>query len=70
MHWWEVRIPTIADDGTTGVQTFTYTDTAMTPADAERRALIDVHSYQAIRHRRGAAVDTAALQVANHNTWP
>lgn len=61
MARWEITIPLIDADGQPkGVQWFHY------DADyqhARDQVLIDVHTADAIRHRRGAAVDLTRLKV-------
>ena len=66
MARWEISIPLVNDDGQRlGVQWFTY-DADYTVA--RDQALIDVHTDDAIRHRRGAAVDVTGLKV--RAWWP
>ncbi|MGP3951242.1 hypothetical protein [Streptomyces sp. 7N604] len=55
MAWYAVEIPITSSNGGSGRQVFVYEDTNRRCAEA--RALADVHSEEAIRHRRGAAVE-------------
>lgn len=63
MARWEVRTPTVAPDGTRGFQMFVYSLTLHNEANARSRALAEVTSNTAVRHRRGAAADTTALDI-------
>ncbi len=63
MARWEVRIPTVARDGTRGFQMFVYSFSHHNEALARSRALAEVTSDTAVRHRRGATIDTAALDI-------
>lgn len=64
MHWWEVSVPLVPDDGAAGVHIFTYVDT--TPNEARSRAREDAGSSWAIRHRRGAKVDLSHMTLMCH----
>lgn len=61
MARWLIEIPMLTDTGNRiGIQLFTY-DAAYSAA--RDQALIDVHTPDAIRHRRGARVDITALTI-------
>jgi hypothetical protein len=60
MAWYEVEIPTTHSNGARGVQMFMY-DAEYSAA--ERQALIDVHTEDAIRHSPGAEIDVKRIKV-------
>jgi hypothetical protein len=67
MARWEIEVPPVNDDGQRlGVQWFNFDAADYTVA--RDQALIDVHTEDAIRHRRGAAVDVTGLKV--RAWWP
>ncbi|MFB7947353.1 hypothetical protein ACFC6L_20830 [Kitasatospora phosalacinea] len=62
---WLVTMPTSSPTGTRGEQTFAVR--ALTYAEALTTAATTAHAHPALRHRRGARIDTAAARATLHH---